>query len=297
MSPDFTLVQLRYFQAVARCENMTAAAAELSVSQSAVSTAMAQLERALGVDLFIRQPNRSIVLSAAGRRLAAEADEFLESAEALTELAHGLTHSLSGRLRMGVFAPTAPTFLPALHQEFIRRHPGVELTYLEADLSGLRTALAAGECDAALMYTLGLDGTFARSVFSSVPPHVLVAEDHPRAGGSARLHDFADEPYIELGMPHSRQYYEQLFRLVGVTPRTQHVFEGYETVRAFVAQGHGYTILNQRITAMTYAGTRVATVALLDDLPPIDFAVAWPRSTALNRRARAFRDLCHEMFG
>ncbi|GAA2093748.1 LysR family transcriptional regulator [Brevibacterium salitolerans] len=297
MPSDFTLVQLRYFQAVARCENMTAAAAELSVSQSAVSTAMAQLERALRVELFLRLPNRSIVLSPAGRRLAAEVDEFLDGAEALTEFAHGLAHSLSGRLRVGVFAPIAPTFLPALHQEFMRRHPAVDLTYLEADLSGVQSALTAGECDAALLYTLGLNSTFDRSVFSAVPPHVLVPADHPRAGTSAHLHDFADEPYIELGMPHSRQYYEHLFRLAGVVPRTQHVFEGYETVRAFVAQGHGYSVLNQRIPAMTYAGAEVATVTLLDDFPSIDIAVAWPRGATLNRRARVFRDLCPEMFG
>ena len=43
--PSFTLVQLRYFAAAAELGSMTAAARQLRVSQSAVSTAVAQLER------------------------------------------------------------------------------------------------------------------------------------------------------------------------------------------------------------------------------------------------------------
>lgn len=46
---SFTFVQLRHFEAAARHLSMTAASRELMVSQSAVSTAIAQLERELGV--------------------------------------------------------------------------------------------------------------------------------------------------------------------------------------------------------------------------------------------------------
>jgi len=46
--PSFTLVQLRYFEAAARHLSMTAASEELMVSQSAVSTAIAQLEKEMG---------------------------------------------------------------------------------------------------------------------------------------------------------------------------------------------------------------------------------------------------------
>lgn len=107
MALDFTLVQLRYFQEVARRENMTEAAKHLNVTQSAISTAMAQLERTLGIDLFIRQKNRSVVLSPAGRRFLFEVNPFLESSDALGETAHGLAQSLSGNLTVGVFSPIA----------------------------------------------------------------------------------------------------------------------------------------------------------------------------------------------
>ena len=122
MAIDFTLVQLRYFQEVARRENMTEAAKQLNVTQSAISTAMAQLERTIGLDLFIRQKNRSVVLSPAGKRFLAEVTGFLEASEALGETAQGLSRSLSGSLTVGVFSPIAPTRLPLIHDEIGRAH-------------------------------------------------------------------------------------------------------------------------------------------------------------------------------
>ena len=59
MSTAFTIVQLRYFRTVARLENMTAAARELNVTQSTLSSAMAALERAMGTQLFVRSPSRA----------------------------------------------------------------------------------------------------------------------------------------------------------------------------------------------------------------------------------------------
>lgn len=184
MALDFTLVQLRYFQEVARRENMTEAAKHLNVTQSAISTAMAQLERTLGIDLFIRQKNRSVVLSPAGRRFLFEVNPFLESSDALGETAHGLAQSLSGNLTVGVFSPIAPTRLPLIHAEFEKRYPDVRVNYFEADLHELQTAVIAGFCDVALTYTLGLTDRFDSFLIDVVKPHALVSLNHHLGGGA-----------------------------------------------------------------------------------------------------------------
>ncbi|MDN6815029.1 MAG: LysR family transcriptional regulator, partial [Corynebacterium variabile] len=54
-APPFTLTQLRYFVRVAELGSMTAASEDLYVAQSAVSSAVHQLENSLGATLFIRQ--------------------------------------------------------------------------------------------------------------------------------------------------------------------------------------------------------------------------------------------------
>lgn len=302
MALDFTLVQLRYFQEVARRENMTEAAKQLNVTQSAISTAMAQLERTLGIDLFIRQRNRSVVLSPAGRRFLSEVSPFLESSDALGETAHGLAGSLSGELSVGVFSPIAPTRLPLIHAEFEKRYPGVRVNYLEADLFDLQRLVVAGECDIVLTYTLGLTDRFDSFLIDVVQPHALVSLDHRLGGGGGRpepihLRELAEENYIQLDMPFSRQYYDELFRIAGVVPKVRHSFAGYETVRSFVAMGHGYSLLSQSVSSGTYVGLKAVDVPLLDDFPSIDLSVVWPKEVRLSRRARAFSELTREILG
>lgn len=302
MALDFTLVQLRYFQEVARRENMTEAARHLNVTQSAISTAMAQLERTLGLDLFIRQRNRSVVLSSAGRRFLFEVNPFLESSEALGETAHGLARSLSGTLTVGVFSPIAPTRLPLIHAEFEKRYPDVRVNYFEADLHELQTAVIAGVCDIALTYTLGLTDRFDSYLIDVVHPHALVSLDHRLGGGGdgprpIHLRELADENYIQLDLPFSRQYYDELFRIAGVVPTVRHSFSGYETVRSFVAIGHGYSLLSQSVSSGTYIGSQTVDVPLLDDFPSIDLAIVWPSGVRLSRRAQAFNELTREILG
>ena len=80
-----------------------------------------------------------------------------------------------------------------------------------------------------------------------------------------------------LDLPHSREYYEQLYAIAGVTPNVRHRFAGYETVRSFVAKGHGYAMLNQRLHSdLTYSGGRVVALTLTDDFPPIEVMLVRP---------------------
>ena len=75
-----TLAQLQSFVLVARLGSVKAAAAELEVTEPAVSVAVAALRKELGDELFVRE-GRGIALTAGGRRLAALATEILGLAE------------------------------------------------------------------------------------------------------------------------------------------------------------------------------------------------------------------------
>src|SRR5579884_3799585 len=75
-----TLAQLHSFLLVARLGSVKAAAAELEVSEPAVSVAVAALRKELGDQLFVRE-GRAIALTEGGRRLASLAGEILGLAE------------------------------------------------------------------------------------------------------------------------------------------------------------------------------------------------------------------------
>jgi len=295
----FTLTQLRYFLVVAELESMTRAAARLLVTQSAVSTAMAELERALGAQLFLRNRSTGLKLTPTGRTFAHDVKSFLDHADALFESADGASGSLGGSLTVGVFSPLASFRLPVILRAFEAKHPDVDVTFLEADLAILQTALREGACDLAVMYGHGLGSGFTRQVLERVPPHVLVSVEHPAAARSEiSLAELAGEPLILLDLPHSREYYESLFMLAGVAPNIRHRFSGYETVRSFVAHGHGYTLLNQRVhNDVPYSGGRVSALRLVDEFPPSEVMLVRLNDSLPTRRALAFEDICLRLYG
>lgn len=296
MNRSFTLVQMRYFGAVARLENMTAAAVELNVTQSTLSSAIARLEEEFGTSLFTRLSSKGLRLTPSGRRLLLGSQAFLEEADLLYQAVRDESEALAGELVVGIYSPLAPFKAPVILQAFEAAHPQVKVTFHEGDQESLRQALLDGVCELALMYDQGVGDEFSRRVLERVPPHVIVSADHPRAATPDKLvslRDFTDEPFILLDLKYTRDYYLDMFRQLGIRPSTRHVVSGYETVRSYVALGHGYSLLNQRLTSvLTYSGGSVVPLGLSDDLPSIEVSLVRPVGANPTRKSLAFEEVC-----
>ena len=124
--PD--LSALHTFDAAARHGSFTRAAAELNLTQSAVSRQIRELETRLGITLFERVRQR-VILSDAGRHLHPEVQALLDGIERLALRAAG-ARDVAGRLTIA----TLPTFgsrwlMPRL-PDFLSRHPGVQATVI-----------------------------------------------------------------------------------------------------------------------------------------------------------------------
>lgn len=288
--PGFTLVQLRYFVTAARLGSMTAASRHLMVSQSAVSTAVAQLEKELGVQLLLRHHAKGLTLTAAGHGVLAEATRLLEQSADLAKKADESAHQLAGTLSVGCFSTLAPFELPLLLDRYHRKHPGVVLDVLEGEHAGLKSRLRSAECEVALMYDYDLDDDIDSVTIGLVTPYVIVARGHRHAKReSIRLAELADEPMVLLDLPHSGSYLRSVVESVGIAPQVRYRTSGFETVRSMVAHGHGYAILNQHPAHnLTYDGAEVVPLRIDDDVEPLRVVVASMRGVRLTRRARAF---------
>ncbi|HNP55851.1 MAG TPA: LysR substrate-binding domain-containing protein [Gordonia sp. (in: high G+C Gram-positive bacteria)] len=298
--PSFTLVQLRYFAAAADLGSMTAASKVLMVSQSAVSTAVAQLEKELGVQLLIRQHARGLELTPAGRNFRQELRSFLNHSVELADSAARLGNSLIGDLTIGCFSTIAPFGLPTLLAAFEQQFPQVRMGVIESEHADLTRLLREGQCELALMYGFDRESDIHYQPLAMVRPYVIVALDHPiaRAGRrEATLSEFATDPMVLLDLPHSRDYFLSLHRRAGFTPRIRFRSTGFETVRSLVAHGFGYSILNQRPAhELTYGGRAVATIELTDSAPALELVLANLSGVRLTNRASAFRELCKRHF-
>jgi DNA-binding transcriptional LysR family regulator len=292
---NFTLVQLRYFVTAAELGSMTAASRELMVAQSAISAAIAQVERELGVQLLIRHHARGLSLTRSGERFLVEAREFLSHAAALAASARGLGGSLTGELAIGCVPTLAPFYLSRLLRSFSARHPGVRVTVAEGEISTLESALLDGRCEVALVYATDLALDLDIRPLAQAKPYVLLPPGHPLADAEAvSLADLAHEPMILFDVPRSRDYFRALH---AAEPWVRFRTSSYETARSLVAGGHGYSILNQRaLTDQTYDGGTVVSVPISDDVPSLDVVLASVRGVRPTARATAFADTCEAFF-
>ncbi len=286
----FTLVQLRYFAAAAEHGSMTAAARELNVSQSAVSTAVAQLEKELGVQLLLRHHARGLTLTAAGQEFVTELRGYLVHTSELAETARSAGGALVGELTIGCFATLGPFELPRMLSACARDHPDIHVSVLEEEHAALKASLRGGRCEVALMYGYDLDDDIEHVRIGSAAPYVLVSGSHPLARRKrVSLRELAEEPMVLLDLPHSGDYFEHLVESVGFRPRVRHRSAGFETVRAMVANGHGWSVLNQRpASPVTYDGAELVTLEIKDPVEPLEIVLASMKGVRLTRRAQAF---------
>jgi DNA-binding transcriptional LysR family regulator len=289
----FTLRQLEYFVAVAEAGTVTAAAERVHLSQSAMSTALADLERAFGVQLLIRHHARGVTLTASGEELLVAARQLLRQADDLDSSAHALGEGLGGRMSFGCFAILAPYFVPPLVAALDNELPGLEVEPVEETLDALDKGLRDGRFELALTYDLGLGEGIERIELLNIRPHVLVPASHRLASaGSVSLVDLADEPYVLLDLPHSRDYFRAAFAAAGVQPRIRYRTRSAETARALVGRGLGWSVLNLRpSTNQSVEGRRVVALDLADDVPALTVVLAKRSGARLTRRAAAVEDV------
>ncbi|HXQ40971.1 MAG TPA: LysR family transcriptional regulator, partial [Candidatus Udaeobacter sp.] len=99
----FTLRHLAYFIAAAEQGGVTGAARSLRVSQPSISAALAELERRLGLQLFVRHHAQGLSPTPAGRQLLGQARRLLAHADELRLAALDLGGGLAGELDLGCF--------------------------------------------------------------------------------------------------------------------------------------------------------------------------------------------------
>ncbi|AXB44472.1 LysR family transcriptional regulator [Amycolatopsis albispora] len=210
------LLQLRYFQAVARREHLSQTAAELRVAQPSLSRAIARLEADLGVPLFDRA-GRGLRLNRFGAGFLQRVDRALrELDDARRELADaaGLEHG-----SVAVAAETLLT-LTGMLIEFRAAHPGVAIRLYQSSAEGMAKQLHTGEVDLCFA-SQPLSGPDLRTrellreeVLLAVPPgHRLAGRE------SVPMDELVGEPFVTTRPGYwPRELADRLFAAAGLRP-------------------------------------------------------------------------------
>lgn len=253
--------RLRLLREFAERGTISATAAALGYTPSAVSQQLAALERESGAVLLDRTA-RTAELTDAGRRLVEHAERIL----ALVEAAEADLSSAgpTGRLTVTAFPTAAVAFGPALVRR-VRAHPGMSLLLRETQREeGLRL-VRSGEVDVALIADWsgrltrpgpgsgrgGSEGGEETGVLRFYrllrdPVVLVLPRGHPFADPAkpVDLDELRDEPWLAapIGEP-SRQAVDRLLVGAGGMPPAPWEFEGLSTILSLVARGIGIAAL------------------------------------------------------
>src|SRR4051794_30937287 len=173
-----TLAQLQSFVLVARHGSVKAAAAELEVTEPAVSVAVGALKKELGDELFVRN-GRGIALTPGGRRLAALASEIL----GLAEQARRSVAEESRRLQV-LATPVVAEHIAPLISAFSAREDGLEVEVATGAAATFAEALEHRRADLALGPAPG-SASIAAAPFLRCRLILVAAPTHPLAAARA----------------------------------------------------------------------------------------------------------------
>ena len=152
-----SLKQLHYALAVERTRHFKKAADECHISQSALSTAIAELENQLRLQIFERD-NKKVLVTAVGQKFLDKAREVKILVDDLYRLAAAEREPLSGPLSLGVIPTIGPYLLPKVLPAVRHRYPNLQLSIQEEQSATLVEKVRDGELDTAVLalpYELG----------------------------------------------------------------------------------------------------------------------------------------------
>ncbi len=191
-----TLSQLRNLLMVLETGSFSAAALELGSAQSAVSYAVAELERELGVKLLERG-RFGARSTPTGVRVADHARQMLGLQDAIRQEASLERGVLEGTLRVATFRSVASHILPKAIARLRRRYPKLQVQLLESDgdVPELERLLFSKRADVAF-----LQAPFPKDVLTwdllHDPYIALLPKDHPLAGQTISRTELLGSPLI-----------------------------------------------------------------------------------------------------
>lgn len=189
-------VNIQLFLSVAREGSIKRAAEIEHIAQSALSRRMADLERSLGVVLFIRSPS-GVALTDAGARALELGRKLNEDIAAFTREVQDLGDRVAGVVRLSASPSAIIGFLPERLHAFRQAHPHVEIALFERSTAETLRACLDDVVDVGIGVAINAPPGLESWPFAIDPLNVVVPMSHPLAGRKRiRYAEILDYPLV-----------------------------------------------------------------------------------------------------
>jgi LysR family hydrogen peroxide-inducible transcriptional activator len=279
-----TLTELKYIVAVARERHFGRAAEACHVSQPTLSVAVKKLEEELDVKLFERGASE-VSTTPLGAQIVRQAQQVIEQAAAIREIAKTGKDPVTGPLRLGVIYTVGPYLLPDLVRQAIERVPQMPLVLQENFTVRLLEMLRTGELDCAILAEPFPDTGLAVAPLYDEPFMAAVPRKHPIAARpSISAEELKNETMLLLGTGHCFRDHvlevcPEYARFATGAEGIRKSFEGssLETIKHMVASGMGITVV-PRLSVPADPQPHVAYVPFSEPVPSRRIVLAWRRT-------------------
>jgi DNA-binding transcriptional LysR family regulator len=248
---DLDSHSLRVVRAIADEGSITRAAAALGYSQPAISQHLRRLEARIGLPVVSRA-GRGVQLTEAGRVLARHALTVTTALDAAAGELDDLRGLRTGRVRLAGFPSASSSIVPRLLSTMEAAHPGVRITYLEAEPPEAVAAVRAQTADLAITFSypgdrvdphresargLAVAPLWRDEMLVALPAGHRLAERE-----RVDLADLAGDAWIG-GCPRCRGHLLELTAGRGYEPHIAYETDNFVAVLRMVAEGMGVALL------------------------------------------------------
>ena len=283
-----TLTELKYIVAVARERHFGRAAEACFVSQPTLSVAIQKLEDELDVKIFERGASE-VSVTPLGEQIVNQAQQVIEQAAAIKEIAKRGKDPVSGPLRLGIIYTIGPYLLPDLVRQAIDRVPQMPLMLQENFTAKLLEMLRSGELDCAVMAEPFPDTGLAIAPLYDEPFMAAVPTGHTLAKRKQiTAEELKAETMLLLGTGHCfrdhvlevcPEYARFAGPADGAREGIRKSFEGssLETIKYMVASGMGVTVVPQ-LSVPKELQPHIRYVKITAPVPTRRVVLAWRRT-------------------
>lgn len=289
------LLQLEYFQEVAKVQSITKAARKLGISQSALSIMMNKLETEIGYPLFSRQ-GRNIAITPYGKNVLYYSYIILRKMDDI----HREFREMQGeepetRLVLGV---TDSNYYGDWLLELMEQYPGMQLNVLQMSREEIYENLLIGNLDFGISNDMEYHGQLYSQLLFSQPYQLLVLRDHPLAKkGSITIEELMEEPVISLPPSHKERMVDNLS--AGMHFRPNIVFEGNSDIMSEMFHagiGSILTCAHNRKQWMKKSPDAYALLDIVGTNSRYEMYLLWSKHRYLSKWARTFQEYVFDYY-
>ena len=141
-----SLKQYRAFLKTVECRSVSAAAAEMGMTQSALTQNLGALEKQFGFQLLVRN-KAGVRLTQEGRRVYNAVQQVVQADDALQKTVQDVRDSGGGAIRIATFKSVAVSWLPAMMKAFRAVHPEAEFKLFDGAYAEVDEYVRTGAVD------------------------------------------------------------------------------------------------------------------------------------------------------